>query len=252
MSLSISELAVLSDIHGNRWALAGVLDDIKRRGLEQLVDLGDSLYGPLDPTGTAEMLVALDLPGVRGNQDRVVFDLSTPSASNSTLSFVRGQLAPRHVRRLELLPITAVAAGECFMCHGSPDIDDQYLLWRVTSTGPVRRSQTELSAILANVAHPVILCGHDHTPAVMTLDDGRLIVNPGSVGLPAYVDDLPYPHAMETGSPEARYAIVYRSRGEWRAEPVSVPYDHDEAIAAAQSNGRPDWAAWLQTGRASV
>ena len=252
MSLSTSDLAVLSDIHGNRWALASVLDDVKRRGLQQLVDLGDSLYGPLDPAGTADMLAALDLPTVRGNQDRVLIEQSTPSASSPTLSFVRDQLTPGHLSRLESLPITAVAAGECFMCHGSPDNDDQYLLWDVTSTGPVRRSRAELSIMLANVAYSVILCGHDHTPATIRLDDGRLIVNPGSVGLPAYVDDLPYPHAMETGSPEARYAIVYRSRGEWRAEPVSVPYDHDSAIAAARSNGRPDWAAWLHTGRASV
>ena len=39
--------AVLSDIHGNRWVLEAVLDDIRRRGIRDLVNLGDCLYGPL-------------------------------------------------------------------------------------------------------------------------------------------------------------------------------------------------------------
>jgi predicted phosphodiesterase len=39
-------VAVLSDIHGNRWALEAVLDDIRRRGIRDMFNLGDSLYGP--------------------------------------------------------------------------------------------------------------------------------------------------------------------------------------------------------------
>lgn len=56
----------------------------------------------------------------------------------------------------------------------------------------------------------VILCGHTHLPGTMRLDDGRLIVNPGSVGLPAYKDDHPWLHVVETGMLHARYAIVTR------------------------------------------
>ena len=60
------------------------------------------------------------------------------------------------------------------------------------------------------IAQPVVLFGHDHLPALLSLPDGRLLVNPGSVGLPAYRDDLPFPHAMEAGSAHARYSIVTR------------------------------------------
>ncbi len=35
-----------------------------------------------------------------------------------------------------------------------------------------------------------------------------LVVNPGSIGMPAYTDDTPVPHAIETGAPHARYAVV--------------------------------------------
>jgi hypothetical protein len=37
--------------------------------------------------------------------------------------------------------------------------------------------------------------------------------NPGNVGLPAYDDIHPYPHVVETASPDARYAIVERQEG---------------------------------------
>ena len=38
--------------------------------------------------------------------------------------------------------------------------------------------------------------------------DGRLIVNPGSVGSPGYSDVNPFPHVIEAGTPDARYAIL--------------------------------------------
>jgi predicted phosphodiesterase len=41
-------LAVIADIHGNRWALEAVLQDIDRRGIQQIVNLGDHLTGPLN------------------------------------------------------------------------------------------------------------------------------------------------------------------------------------------------------------
>ena len=35
--------AVLSDIHGNRWALEAVIEDIENKGIKNIVNLGDSL-----------------------------------------------------------------------------------------------------------------------------------------------------------------------------------------------------------------
>jgi hypothetical protein len=75
-----------------------------------------------------------------------------------------------------------------------------------------------------------------------------LIVNPGSVGLPAYTHTGPEPHVVETGSPHARYALLeQRDRG-WRVELVGVAYDHISAAHQAQRNDRPDWEVALRTG----
>ena len=66
-------LAVIADIHGNRWALEAVLQDIDRRGIQQIVNLGDHLTGPLDPGGTADLLSTRDMLSICGNDDRALF-----------------------------------------------------------------------------------------------------------------------------------------------------------------------------------
>jgi hypothetical protein len=83
-------------------------------------------------------------------------------------------------------------------------------------------------------------------PRVARVRPDLVAFNPGSVGLPAYADDLPAPHAMESGGPHARYALVDGPR----VELIAVTYDHESAAARADANGRPDWARALRTGRA--
>jgi len=95
----------------------------------------------------------------------------------------------------------------------------------------------------------LILCGHTHVPRSMQLDDGRLVVNPGSVGLQAYDDDLPYPHKAENGTPHARYAVVERTGAGWSVEHYAVAYDWQAAAEVAARHGREDWAYALRTGR---
>ena len=79
-----------------------------------------------------------------------------------------------------------------------------------------------------------------------------LIVNPGSVGLPAYDDNHPLPqshdHRIENGSPDARYAVVERVGDQWRCERISVPYDFEPMAALAGRHGRRDWAHAIRTG----
>jgi predicted phosphodiesterase len=253
-------VAVIADVHGNRWALEAVLDDIARRGAGRILNLGDSLYGPLDPAGTAELFRQVDVVSVRGNQDRVLLETPPSAALSHTFRFVAEQLAPRDIDWLGNHQPAPHRLGPLLLCHGTLERDDRYLAEQVTECGVVIRDAVtlarELAAASAGVdaaaaATDVILCGHSHVPRLLALPDRRQLVNPGSVGLPAYTDDDPHPHAMEAGSPHARYAWLQRTEGGWRTEHVALPYDWDRAAAAADRNGRPDWAAWLRTGRAT-
>jgi predicted phosphodiesterase len=239
--------AVIADIHGNRWALEAVLQDIDRRSIQQIVNLGDHLTGPLDPAGTANLLIERGMLNICGNDDRVLF--SPAEELSSSQRYTHAQLTPAHLKWLRALSATMVVADDLFVCHGD-GFDVPYVLEQVDASGVHLRSTRAIEASVAAIAHPVILCGHSHVPRTVSLPQGKLIVNPGSVGLPAYTMETPVPHAMESGSPHARYALLYRMQNGWQVEHVQVPYCWQEAASVAEDNQRADWAQWLTTGRA--
>jgi len=244
-------IAVLADIHANMWALDAVLSDVRRRGADVLLNLGDILYGPLDSRATFERLrsenVALT---VRGNQDRQIYDASEQDRrGNPTLNFVIEDLREEALQWLRSIPETAVFETEIFLCHGTPSSDETYLLEDVASGRPLLKPEEEIVRLLGGVPHPVILCGHTHIPRLVRLASGQIILNPGSVGLPAYSDDQPNPHAMENYSPHASYAILTKSTGGWDVVFHKVAYDFDKASQVAAARGRKDWAKSIATGR---
>jgi len=246
----VDRVAVVSDIHGNRWALEAVLEDIAGRDVGRILNLGDSLYGPLDPAGTAGILIGLDVTSIRGNEDRIILE-TRDVESSPTLHFVRDALDERHRRWLAALEPTLVI-DEFLLCHGTPSSDTEYLIREVHPDGVTDRAPEATAAILGPVDRRVVLCGHDHVPGELELPGGAFIVDPGSVGLQAYKDDAPFPHVMQAGSPHARYALLEQRADGWTFESVTVHYDWEAAAVKAESNGRPDWAVWLRTGKAEL
>src|SRR5258708_15384681 len=242
-----TSLAVIADIHGNRWALEAVLQDIDQRGIEQIVNLGDHLTGPLDPAGAGDLLIDRAMLSICGNDARVLF--SAAEELSSSQRYTRELLTPAHLQWLRTLPATDVVADELFVCHGDL-FDAPYLLEQLAASGVPFRSTREIETSISAIAQPVILCGHSHVPRTVFLPQGKLIVNPGSVGLPAYTMEAPISYAMESGSPHARYALLHWMRNAWQVEHVQVPYSSEDAARVAGDNQRADWAQWLTPGRA--
>jgi diadenosine tetraphosphatase ApaH/serine/threonine PP2A family protein phosphatase len=98
------------------------------------------------------------------------------------------------------------------------------------------------------IMQPLILCAHTHLARAVRLRNGRLIVNPGSVGSPGYRDVHPFPHVVEAGTPDARYAILELANGAWRVTFRHVPYDHETMAALALRSGQFELAHALATG----
>lgn len=242
-------LAVLADIHGNLAALDAVLADLVGRGVDRIVDLGDCLSGPLWPEGTADRLMQVGAVTIRGNHDRQVLE-DPPERIGPSDRFTRDRLNEAHRAWLRSLPPTAVLGDDVLLCHGTPDDDLTYLLEEVTDrafhlAGPERIAQR-----LGAVPQRLVLCGHSHVPRLVSLPEGPLVLNPGSVGLQAYSDTAPYPHRVEVGSPHARYAIVESTEAGWQATFLTIAYNWGLAAATAAAAGRGDWAHALATGYA--
>lgn len=243
-----TRLAVIADVHGNRWALEAVLEDVERRGVRDLADLGDTVYGPLAPAETAVLLMERASPTVRGNQDRLIWQPLPEVADSPTYRYVREALSEEQVSWLQGLPLTRRLGG-VLLCHGTPAQDDAPLLEEIGPRTVSLASPETVRTRLGTRQAPVVLCGHTHVPRTLALPEGPLVVNPGSVGLPAYTDDTPFPHALETGSPHARYAVLERRDEGWAVLHLAVPYDWQTAARTARRNGRRDWERWLRLGR---
>ena len=247
------KIALISDIHANVLALQAVLADTRRQKVDRIFNLGDILYGPLWPQETHDLLQSLNAETIQGNEDRDVYDAAEElMAHRSVLRFTVQSLSERAIGWLRSLPKTH-RIDDVFLCHGTPDSDLIYLLEDVSDGTARLRKESEIVKQLGDCAAPVVVCGHTHTARVVRLSSGQLIVNPGSVGLPAYLDEVPVKHRMQSGTPNASYALLEKRMDGWQAEIKSIAYDHDAAARQARQLGTVAgnyWAQWLATGRA--
>jgi predicted phosphodiesterase len=247
-------LAVVSDIHGNLPALEAVLAEIRREHVDRVVNLGDIVSGPLWPRETAALLRGLAWPTIRGNHERQLLALPADRMGPAD-AFARARLAEEDLHWLASLPATLDLGDGLWCCHGTPASDLQYFLETVTpdqgrdgSPGVRAATAAEVADRLGAVTAPLVLCGHTHMPRAAQCG-GTLVVNPGSVGLPAFDDDHPHAHRMETGSPHARWALVERAEAGWQVQQRLTAYDWEIAAQRAEAAGRGDWADALRTGR---
>jgi putative phosphoesterase len=242
-------IAVLSDIHGNIWALEAALADLKQQGgVDVVINAGDILSGPLEPAATADLLMGLGLRTIAGNHERQLLACAERRGSASD-QFAFDHTSARHHQWLASLPGTLEIGESVLVCHGTPMSDHEYFLEDVDERGVHPAALANLEARTDGIERALILCGHSHLPGVGAVARDRVIVNPGSVGLQAYDDDQPCFHWIENGSPHLRYAICERSRVGWNVLHRCVAYDHEKAAATARRHGREDWARWLETGR---
>ncbi len=170
--------ALLYDVHGNLPALEAVLADAAAAGAERFVLGGDyALFGAF-PVETVERLREFDAIWIRGNTDRwLVEDADAPDNEFvvRSLAYSRETLGEAVSRELVSLPATDEVNG-ALVCHASPLSDMDTFM-------PEPQAPEAEREMLAGATQDVIVFGHSHLQFERELD-GRLLVNPGSVGLP--------------------------------------------------------------------
>lgn len=179
----MTTVAVLSDIHGVRPALEAVLAEPDVVAADRVVLTGDIVSGP-QPAQVMERLLGLGdrAVWVRGNADREVVETADGKGSQHPETvWAAGSLSDKHVDVLRRLPhpltLPVGGFGEVMFCHGSPRDDDEVVL--------VDTRVSRWREALADVPDDVrtLVGGHTHMP-FQRLVAGRLVVNPGSVGMP--------------------------------------------------------------------
>ena len=176
---------MLSDVHGVLPVLDAVLAEPVVANADHIVVTGDHAAGP-QPVPVLDRLAALGdrVTLVRGNADRELVTFARGGdggIQDPVAGWAAAQLAPKHVELLDRLPYPVTydveGFGSVVFCHGTPRDDNEIVLV------DTRLEQwTEAFADLPDSVRTVV-CGHTHMPFVR-LVDRRLVVNPGSIGMP--------------------------------------------------------------------
>jgi len=227
-------IAVLSDIHSNLVALDAVLAAIG--SVDAVWHLGDVVgYGP-EPDGVVERLTAIGAVGVRGNHDAAAaggneIEWFNPDAK-AAMEWTRDAISATTLAWLAALPLRRLEP-DFTLVHGSP----RDPIWEYVTSAALARAA--LSAI--STQHG--LHGHTHVPIAFTevdgrmrtlapragntvaLGEGRMLLNPGSVGQP------------RDGDPRASYLVlnIEAATATWGR----AAYDVESVGAAMRAAGLP-------------
>lgn len=214
-------VAVISDVHGNAFALEAVLVEIEKVTPDVIINLGDQVEGYADPARAAELQADIGAVEIRGNNEEKWWTGGRRTEQSRSLgAWLVTQLSSQCIARLSQLPLHAWV-DDIFCCHGSPESAWRGLLWQWKEGSYHACAPQELRKKLPPGAG-VVLCGHTHRAGVTMLGD-TLVVNVGSVS--DQVD----------GDPRARWSLLERGKnGRWTHEFRAVSYDTAAAVAWAR------------------
>jgi predicted phosphodiesterase len=232
--------ALVSDIHGNLAALESVVASIAKKNIHRIYNLGDSIYGPLWPNETADYLRKSDIKSIIGNGD---FDILNNRNTNVTMKNNFRELSDLNKSWIQKLP-SLLIEDPLTIFHGTADSMYEYFFEYIQDGIVKTYEMEELLKKTSKIQTKYIGCGHSHIERIMTIHN-QILLNPGSVGLPAYSDDKPQ-HKMETWNNRAKYIEV----NENEIAINYVEYDYRQAAKQARKNNREDWAFSIETGRA--
>lgn len=193
---------VISDIHANQVALESVLDDMPN-DLDGIVCCGDIVgYGP-KPRECVEIVKDVCDVYVQGNHDR---DLEQPdryiqgSSVHKGLMHARDELTEEQIDWVINLDKKDEYDG-FMVCHSHPSNEDKYVYPHDFKS--VKKHIDEEDGLFLGHTH------HQHAEFV----DGKLILNPGSVGQPRDKNN------------DSAYAIVDSENNNYELRRVSYDID---------------------------
>ena len=244
------KIAILSDIKSNVYALQAVLDDIKSKQIDVMLNLGDSFYGPIEPKATYDLLRQNQFINLMGDQDRKILESSLAQLEeNETLRYTYSDLGEEVLYWIQDLQFEKLIGADYYMIHGTYLDDSVYMLEDISSGQAKLRDDKKILEIIDDIKSTFIMCGNSCLPRCITLSTGQIVINPGSVGLQAFKSDTPSKHIIENNTPDASYGIVTVEDNNYSVQPVRVAYDYEKAALKAEENNRKDWAYSLRTGK---
>ena len=233
----------ISDIHGNRFALEPVIEDLERQSVDRIVCLGDVCFGP-QAHECLGIVRDLGCPVVLGNWDSwSTHGFPTADDPLGVMLYEIGAwwadlLTPEDRKFVAtFVPTLDVEVGDgtvmhCF--HGSPKSFSDWIF----STTP----DADLEPLFAGIEAPILVGGHTHLQMLRRF--GRqTIVNPGSVGQPF---SQWWPKTIRV-APWAEYGVIDAGDGTLEIDLRRVPIDVDALLHFCRESGMPHAQWWVDS-----
>lgn len=239
--MSLDRIALISDVHGNVTALEAVLADIAGRGIDRILNLGDTAgKGPRGEAAVRRCREVCEV-NVRGNWDDFLPGL--PEDGPEEMRWWRDELSADSLAWLGGLPLShdlALSGRRIRLFHASAESPHVRVHFHHTPE--------QFAGMFANTEmtgdgpEPDVVGYADVHDAYIESFEGRTLFNVGSVGNPL---DEPTPsYVILEGVPDAAgpepFGIQF----------VRVPYDVEAEIAVAEEMRMPTrdvWAVELRT-----
>lgn len=236
------KIALISDIHGNLYALEAVLAEIEREGVDQIICLGDvAAVGP-QPKEVIARLQGLGCPVVMGNtdawmsvpEDAARIEPLLPEPLFDINEWALAKLAPKDIQYMHNFPMTLtvdLGGGQTLLCyHGSPN-----------SYNDIIQAPTpadELDQMIGDYHATILAGGHTHTTMLRRHRDMQLM-NPGSVGSPLIVFS-----DVKRNSARAEYALITNLGNNPTIEFRHVLINVEQTLQIARDVGMPQFDWW--------
>lgn len=189
----MTKIALLSDIHGNTTALEAVLEDAKRAGVEEYWLLGDILMPGTGRRALLEMLEELPITvKVLGNWEDSLWRamkglLDSSRASHRYLmrhcQYILEEIRPEEIEAMQSLPMQVhreVSGLIVGITHHLPDKNWGRELIHIGD-------QKDFDRLVTNPPCDIAVYGHIHQQFFRYGSGGELILNPGSIGQPFFL-----------------------------------------------------------------
>jgi putative phosphoesterase len=230
-------IAVISDIHGNCFALDAALTDLRQSPVDKIVCLGDTVQGGAQPAETTKRLRELLCPIVMGNSDAWLLneekDTTEPisQVQRDVRAWTIAKLSADDLDFMSSLPSAVeikLDAEQILLCfHGSPHSFADILL--------PDTPKEDWQRLLGAYSPAIMTGGHTHTQQVRRIGEGSFF-NPGSIGV---AFNYYTPKEQLRMDPWAEYAVLSYDRGYTSLEFRRVPYNVEKLIEIIETSGRP-------------
>ena len=213
------KIAVISDIHGNTYALNAVLDDIQAESCQKVFCLGDIAMAGAEPDKTIAQIQSMindDFIVIQGNTDKMIADFDMIPAitftddsapmlnalksdmeliSDSQVKFLKNLAAQKEIE---------IFGKKILLVHGSPRRNNE----DISPNLPIET----VEEIISDTNADIIFCGHTHIPCGYQTNTKQTVVNVGSVGRPLTPNNVKCCYAIlnifEDGSFEIEHKFV--------------------------------------------